>query len=690
MRINSIKVFFTLIAFVSNLSCNSQNEQTMKDGGNNLVNETSPYLLQHAYNPVNWYPWGDEALALAREQDKMILISIGYSACHWCHVMEHESFEDDSVAKVMNENFICIKVDREERPDIDQIYMSAVQLMTGRGGWPLNCFALPDGRPFFGGTYFPKDQWIGTLNKLTDVYQKEKSQLEEYAEKLSKGIGEVDFVGIVDNDDAVSKLMIDESVSIWSDQFDNLWGGPDKAPKFPLPNNYEFLMYYAHQSKNTEVLNHVFLTLDKMASRGIYDLVGGGFARYSTDATWKVPHFEKMLYDNAQLITLYSKAYQLSKDENYKNVVYQSVEFVERELKGKKENFYSALDADSEGEEGKYYVWTIDELKKTFNGDLEELSRLFLLDDDGYWEHENYILMLNEKMADQISEGERKLIIDKLMDERGKRIRPGLDDKSLVSWNAMMAKAYIDAYFAFEDEMFLTKSLKNTEFILDQCRNETGGLNHSWKNGTSKINGYLEDYAFVIELLIGTYEATLEKKYLFQAKEFTEYVFKYFSADNSSMFYFTSSLDPALVSRKMETQDNVIPSSNSVMAKNLFLLGTYFEISEWRERSNKMLRDIAPDIPKYGSAYSNWLILSMWNKVSFQEIVVCSDDALNEVRKIRNSYLPGILVAGTKNEEYIPLLENRMVSGTKMFYVCENSSCRLPVDNREKALEMLR
>jgi uncharacterized protein len=690
MNLNSISAVSTLFICITCFSCSSQSENNgNKMEGNHLINETSPYLLQHAHNPVDWYPWGEEALAKAKEEDKMILVSIGYSACHWCHVMEHESFEDDSVAAIMNENFVCIKVDREERPDIDQVYMSAVQLMSGRGGWPLNCVALPDGRPIFGGTYFPKDQWIETLLKISQVYKTERSKLEEYADKLAKGIKEADFI-TVNETDGISESLINDAMDKWSLQLDNKWGGPNRAPKFPLPNNYDFLMYYAHHTGDKKLLDHVLLTLDMMSTRGMYDLVGGGFARYSTDSTWKIPHFEKMLYDNSQLVSLYADAYKLTGNENYKDVVYQTLEFVERELTGSSGNFYSALDADSDGEEGKFYVWSLDELNEIFDNDLTTVKKMFLIDEEGYWEHDNYILMLNKKQVDELPEKERERIISKLLKVRSSRIKPGLDDKTLTSWNAMMSRAYLDAYFAFGNKEFLNKSLTNTKFILKNLSNHNGGLNHSWKNGESKINGYLEDYAFVIDLLITTYEATLDIKWLNKAKELTEYVNKYFTAENSSMFYFSSSEDQGLITRKMETQDNVIPASNSVMAKNLFLLGTYFEISEWREHSLNMLRDISSGIPQYGSAYSNWLILAMWHQEGFREIVVCSTDAVSEVREFRKNYLPGVLMAGTTDAEYLPLLENRMVRGENMIYVCENSSCLLPVDNVKDALKLLR
>jgi len=394
------RLLFILI-LVSFISCKSQIDKKMPEQykyTNNLINETSPYLLQHAHNPVNWYAWNKETLELAKKENKLIIISIGYSSCHWCHVMEHESFENEEVAKVMNENFISIKVDREERPDIDQVYMNAVQLMTGRGGWPLNCIALPDGRPIWGGTYFPKENWINALNQLADLYKNTPEKAIEYAEKLTEGVKNSELVHFKKTHTENTFSNLNLAVQKWEATMDFDLGGRKGAIKFPMPNNYEFLLRYAVQAKDTKILDYVNTTLTNMAYGGIYDQVGGGFARYSTDKKWHIPHFEKMLYDNGQLVSLYSKAFQATKNELYKNTVYHTLNFIERELTSDEGAFYSSLDADSnntknELEEGAYYVWEKEELKTLLGSDFKLFSDYYNINNYGLWENNNYVLI---------------------------------------------------------------------------------------------------------------------------------------------------------------------------------------------------------------------------------------------------------------------------------------------------------
>ena len=578
---------------------------------NSLINETSPYLLQHAHNPVNWHPWNDETLEKAKQENKLILVSIGYSACHWCHVMEHESFEDEHAARLMNDHFICIKVDREERPDVDQIYMLAVQLMTGRGGWPLNCITLPDGRPIYGGTYFPKQQWMNILLNIADVFVNDKEKAIEYASRLTEGVRLAELVKVKEMQNDFSADTLHTCYINWKSRLDNIEGGPSGAPKFPLPNNYQFLLRYAFSfpDKKEEVLKHVDLTLTKMAFGGIYDQMGGGFSRYSVDHYWKVPHFEKMLYDNAQLVTLYSEAFQATNNPLYKQIVYETLAFVERELTSPEGGFYSALDADSEGVEGKYYVWQKEELQQILKDKYNLFADYFNVNDIGFWEHDNYILLRNEsdeKLAKKhnITVEELQKTITEIKKEllaiREKRIHPGLDNKILISWNALMLKAYIDAYSVFEERHFMDVAVKNVEFIFTNAEIKGNQLSHlAGKN----INGFLEDYSFLIEALIALYETTFDETYLTKANDLMMYCINHFMDKDSGMFYFTSDEDKALLSRKMELTDNVIPASNSSIAKSLFRLGHHFENEEYILMSRKMLNNVLNEFENYGAGF---------------------------------------------------------------------------------------
>ena len=590
---------------------------------NNLISETSPYLLQHAYNPVQWVSWSDEAFEKAKKENKLVLISIGYSACHWCHVMEHESFEDDEVAAIMNEHFVNIKVDREERPDVDQIYMTAVQLMTQRGGWPLNCFTLPDGRPVYGGTYFPKEQWIHILNSLVHTKEQDPERVLEYAQKLQEGISQSELIDIPQEIGQFSEEKLHEMVLRWSRQFDNLEGGMNKAPKFPMPNNYSFLLSYAKKFDSEKVSNHAHLTLQKMALGGIYDQIGGGFARYSVDMIWKVPHFEKMLYDNAQLISVYSKAFREKPNDLYKETVFETVEWLQREMLDHSGAFYSALDADTEGEEGKFYCWSEEELQKVQDLDVKFVSDYYNINQFGFWEDEKYILLRREtdsefakKKGLSLNELKSKVstVKSRLFEERKARTFPGLDYKCLTGWNAMTIRGLCDAYASFKDEQFLILARNCGKWILEKQYLE-GKLKRVFSKGETKIDGFLEDYAHTIDAFIALYQVTAELHWLESAKELTEVVERNFMNAESKMCYFTSS-DSNLIARKMELNDNVIPASNSVMARNLWKLGHYFRNDTWISNAKQMLTNVYEGMEYYGSGYSNWgqLLLEILNE----------------------------------------------------------------------------
>jgi uncharacterized protein YyaL (SSP411 family) len=670
---------------------------------NDLIHETSPYLLQHAHNPVDWYPWKTETLKKAQSTSRLLLISVGYAACHWCHVMEHESFEDITVAEVMNSNFINIKVDREERPDIDQVYMNAVQLMTGRGGWPMNVVALPDGRPFWGGTYFKKEQWLDALNQISKIYHDNPEKIYEYADKLEQGIKAMDIVSLNTNEPIFKRAFINEAVNTWSKQFDFKEGGMNRAPKFMMPNNYHFLLRYAWQKNDEKLLTFVNFTLTQMAYGGVFDQIGGGFSRYSVDTKWHIPHFEKMLYDNGQLVSLYSDAYLITKNDLYKDIVIQTLEYIKREMTAENGAFYSSLDADSinkvkELEEGAFYVWQKDELKRILTEDFDLFSDYYNINSYGFWEHDHYVLIRKDEdvFIKKHSISKEELVNKKmnwketLLSIRNKRPRPSLDDKSLTSWNAIMLKGYVDAYKVFGVKDYLKSAEKNAHFIINTQLREDGGLNHSYKNGESTINGYLEDYATTIEAFIALYETSLNEIYLTTARNLANYSFDHFFDDKSKMFFFTSDEDDALVSRNMEYRDNVIPASNSIMAKNLFKLSHYFNNDHYRKTALTMLNNVKPEIKDYASGFSNWLDLMLHYTNPFYEIVVIGKDTHSVISELNKNYIPNKLIAGSTSENNLPLLLNRFENNKTLIYVCENNTCKLPVQELNEAIKEIR
>ncbi|WP_369048192.1 thioredoxin domain-containing protein [Tenacibaculum sp. UWU-22] len=675
----------------------------MQNYTNDLIHETSPYLLQHAHNPVHWKPWNKTTLALAKKENKLLLISVGYSACHWCHVMEHESFEDTAVAAIMNKNFISIKVDREERPDVDGVYMEAVQLITGQGGWPLNVIALPDGRPVWGGTYFTKTAWTNALQKIAELYQKKPQKIEEYAIHLSQGIQGANQIQKNNNVKQFTKQHLDQAVLTWQKKIDFEFGGTHRPPKFPLPNNYEFLWRYAVQTNNVEMLNYVNTTLTKMALGGIFDQIGGGFSRYSVDKKWHIPHFEKMLYDNGQLVSLYSNVYSATKNILYKETVENILQFVERELTTTEGAFYAALDADSKNEhnhlkEGAFYVWHITTLKACLKDEFNLFSKYYNVNDYGYWENDMYHLIrkvtdatfaAQEKISEKKLREKVKLWKDILFKERLKRKPPRLDDKVLTSWNALMLKGYIDAYRVFNNSQYLEIALKNATFIKQKMLQKEGNLLHTYKNGKSTINAYLEDYATTIDAFISLYEVTLDESWLTTAKKLVEYVYQYFFDKNSGLFFFTSSIDDALITRKIDVDDNVIPSSNSIMARNLFKLSHYYANQEYLATAQQMLHTVKPNISLYPSAYSNWLQLEADLVGTYYEIAISGKDALTKTKEINAHYLPNKLIAGSIKKSTIPLMKGREAGNKTLIYVCVNNTCQLPESNIDKALQFI-
>ncbi|MBS1647847.1 MAG: thioredoxin domain-containing protein [Bacteroidetes bacterium] len=672
---------------------------SQKKHRNALASEKSPYLLQHAHNPVQWQAWSEAAFAQAKKENKLVLISVGYSACHWCHVMERECFEAEDVAALMNKYFINIKVDREERPDVDHLYMTAVQLMTQQGGWPLNCFTLPDGRPIYGGTYFPKQQWLQLLQTLAEVHQNDFAKVESYANKLAQGIKQAEsFIPAEKKDETPNKEILQQYAENFSKRFDTKNGGSMGAPKFMMPNNYLFLLRYGHLTQHPHLLKQVHLTLQKMAQGGLYDQLGGGFARYSTDEKWKVPHFEKMLYDNAQLISLYSEAYMQSKNPLYKEAVYRTIAFVKRELTAINGGFYSALDADSEGKEGLYYIWTKEELQSILGNDFAVFSDYFSVNEKGYWEQDYYIL-LREKTENEIAikhqiplETLQKTIAcskEKLMAVRNKRVRPGLDDKIVASWNGLMCSALCDAYQTFLEPDFLQLAVQNAQFIQQNMIDAQGFLYRCHKE-TTYIQAFADDYAFVIEACIKLYGLTAQPHWLAQAEQLTETMRLVFLDKQKNMFYFSGKETVDTLSKKIEIHDNVLPASNSQMARNLFLLAKITGTTSYEDLAVKMTKQILHEIPQYPSGYSNWALALLQHTFPFYEVCIVGKSVDEFMQQLQAHYQPNAIFVFSKTASDTALLKGRYKEGETQVYVCHNRVCKAPLSSIEEAIKQIK
>lgn len=704
-----MKNLFLVIITLISLACQTSKKESMSkkityEHTNMLIYESSPYLLQHAHNPVNWLPWGKDALIKAQKSKKLLIISIGYAACHWCHVMAHESFEDTTVAKLMNDHYVSVKVDREEHPDVDKIYMSAVQMLNGKGGWPLNVVALPDGRPVWGGVYFSKAQWMQALEQIADIWQKNPDKLYQVAKRLEQGIIAEQFIKPNSNTLPFSINTIHQALNFWKQHRDNKYGGLNRVPKFPMPSQYNFLLRAGYQLADQDILNFVQLTLDKMSQGGIYDQVDGGFARYSTDLKWHIPHFEKMLYDNALLVSLYSDAYKIFQNASYSTIVDETLEFVQNELTDANGAFYSSIDADSsnkagELEEGAYYVFTKEELKKYIGDDYPLFKEYFNINQYGLWQKNKYHLI--KRMSDQdfikiynidLPDLKQKAKIwrQKLQNIRRYRDRPRLDDKTLTSWNALMLNAYVDAYKTFNKAAYLSVARKNADFLLQNQIKSDGGLYHSYKQGKSSIEGYLEDYAFLIKALINLYEASGITTYLKQAEKLNTYTLQNFYDQKSGLFYFTHHSKNDLITRPMEVNDNVIPSSNAVMAENLFKLGHYLEKQDLIEKSHKMLQNILPKINHNPLRYYYWLNNTLNYLMPFYEIAITGPDAYNKAHQIFRYYLPNKILAFALQPNDLPLLKNRFIIDKTYLYLCVDNTCQLPVTQVEEIIKKIK
>ena len=666
---------------------------------NRLIHSTSPYLLQHAHNPVDWFEWSEEALTKAINEDKPILISIGYSSCHWCHVMERESFEDENIASIMNQHFVCIKVDREERPDIDQIYMEAVQAMQQHGGWPLNVFLTPEQKPFYGGTYFPSKNWAELLLQISKAFQQKRNEINASAEDLRTHLQTSDLNRFAKEpgSEKFSPAVLDKMFQILSSRFDKKWGGMEKEPKFVMPTIWLFLLRYYSVTKNKEALAMVNLTLTKMSMGGLYDQIGGGFSRYSVDGEWFAPHFEKMLYDNAQLMSLYSEAYATTKDDLFKLIVYESTDWLRREMMHPDGGFYSALDADSEGEEGKFYTWTWEELTKVLTKH-DVTAEYYNATEQGNWEHGRNILVRSENelsfLSDyNINKHDLDILLkagrDKLLEARSHRIRPSLDDKVLTGWNAMMVAGLIDAYKAFGDEAFLNLAIKNITFLESQLIHE-GKVYRAFKNKRSETEGFLEDYAFLIQAYAALYQVTFDERRLSQASKWCEHVMDHFYDREERYFHFSSKGAEKLIARRKEIFDNVIPASNSVMARNLYHLGILLDRDDWKTLAMDMTSRLVSTIESEPGYTSNWGILLAEIIHGMSEVVIVGRDAKKLAIDFCGSYQPFALTMGTESISSLPLLRDRHPKeGKNMIYVCIDKTCKLPVETAEEAIKQL-
>ena len=662
---------------------------------NKLITATSPYLLQHSHNPVNWYPWGEEAINKAQTEDKPILLSIGYSACHWCHVMERESFEDRAIASLMNQYFICIKVDREERPDIDAIYMDAVQVMGLHGGWPLHIFLLPDKRPFYGGTYFPPKQWGTLLASIGNAFQIHRKELEESAHLFTKSLQ--NSFALPQKVSAFSLQHFGTLYENIAQKFDKEFGGIAKEPKFPMPSLWSFLLDYQTISQNDFLKDFIQWTLTKIAQGGIYDHIRGGFARYSVDERWFVPHFEKMLYDNAQLLSLYAQAYRIIPNVLFAEVVCETVDWLAAEMQGGEGGFYSSIDADSEGEEGFFYTWRYAELD-TDTPFSQLIGNYFGITKDGNWEKGRNILSVEEEKLVFCKKNNIPLSLfeqtlqkwkKEFLQRRNARPRPALDDKILVSWNGLLLKGLCDAFLVFETERFLKLAL-GIAHCIETCCFSNNLLKRVYKNGVSSIPAYLDDYAAAIQGMLALFQVTGNNKWVSFAETLTEITLQNFYDADDGLFFYTSHDAESYICRKKEIFDNVIPSSNSLMMENLYLLSVIYHKDRYRsivehavERMNNLLLENSEFL-------SRWASISLVLSLPTIEVSIIGKDSLLFTREIKKIFpQKNVHVFGTSNESTIPFFYNKTKEKDTAFYICAFHTCDAPVFTLKEALLLI-
>ncbi len=658
---------------------------------NRLARETSPYLLQHAHNPVDWYPWGDEAFEKARAEDKPVLLSVGYSACHWCHVMERESFEDPDIAAVMNRHFVSVKVDREERPDVDQIYMQAVQSMTGHGGWPMTCFLTPGGEPFYGGTYFPPVDRHGLpgfprlLEAIADSWTSRRGEVMASARQIGEALGQSERLR------GATQLLTDEilfgAFQSLSSQFDDAEGGLGGAPKFPQPMLWEFVLRYWKRSKNPRASQMAHTTLTMMARGGMYDQVGGGFHRYSVDANWLVPHFEKMLYDNAQLASLYLHGWLAFGDPECRRVCEEILDYILHEMTDPSGGFYSATDADSEGHEGKFFVWTPEELREVLGADdAEYAARYWGVDRGANFEGKSILYMAGEPDAERIAP-----IKARLYAARENRVHPLRDDKVLAAWNGLAGRALAEAGRALGRPDYVVAAVKNAEFLLREMRRD-GRLLRTWKAGEAKLKGYLEDYAMVAAALVDVYEATFDRRWLDEARGLGDELVRLFWDEKIEGFYDTGNDHERLIVRPRNLFDNAVPCGSSVAIETLLRLAVLTGERRYEATALPALRPMADLMTRYASGFGRFLCALDFHLGPVVEVALVApasgDDLQALAAEVFGRWLPNRVVAGrvggdAKSADGIPLLQDReTVGGKATAYVCRNYACELPVTER--------
>lgn len=666
---------------------------------NRLIHESSPYLLQHAHNPVDWYPWGEEALQKARQEEKPILVSIGYAACHWCHVMERESFENETTAALMNRHFVNIKIDREERPDLDHIYMDAVQAMTGSGGWPLNVFLMPDGKPFYGGTYFPPQRafnrasWSEVLEGVHQAWTERRHELASQAENLTAHLANANLLGNGKAGGAFTRGDADLIAGNILKQADVRYGGFGAAPKFPQTFSIQYLLRYHHFTGDTESLQQALKSLDAMIDGGIYDQLGGGLARYSTDAAWLAPHFEKMLYDNALLVIVLAEAFQITGNKRYEEVIADIIGFVQREMTHPDGGFFSALDADSEGEEGKFYTWSKTAVTDLLGEDAPMFCDRYDVSEGGNWEHTNILRVLEpiEKFAERyqlpVETVTQRLYASRqrLMEARDQRIRPAMDDKVLLGWNALMNLALSKAYMATGLQSYLELATRNMQFLREELY-LNGEWNHTWKEGKAKVPAFLDDLAYLANACIHLQEITGDTAYLEDAASIANLLLEQYSDEAGLLFYFTQAGQQDVVVRKKEIYDGATPSGNAIAAGVLAYLGIALDKMEWSERARQMTISLQSAITRYPTSFGCWAQLALQQVFDIDEIAVVGPGAAGLSQSVLRTYFPQkVLQWATEANDRYPLLRNRLQQKT-LIYHCKNYVCNEPCEDLEQLL----